>query len=507
MVKKATTSRTAGQQGDSAVLDRTDMQGDELDTVDLEDTSTSLGANQPVHVAPNLDDDNDDDDERQAGNKPPAFVDPRDAIAAAYDARKKQSTGRELAPKELKALEDEELEDGDQEDGGDAEPGEVLILGQDGKPKPTADREPAQTRQVTQQQPTERREAQPRAEDDDAEEILTVDGVQVRMTRGEMRRNIQIGLGAERRLAEAKTILADARQVRDSSRTAAPADRSNQGDRAPREERTERPVETRRAEPPKIDPAKYVPLIQKIQLGDDAEAAAALVEAATDIAMQIAQSNGRGSDQGLTREAVREEVARSQALQAAQGEINEALEEMGRDHADVYGNKVLLPSMLQLGYQEAVKALKAIGVPDEDFNQPAQDVLMGYAELRQDQRYRGKLPALTDIYFDAANTVRKEIGRAVRERGQAADTGEVRREAPRLRSQAHEQTGGSRVVRTADSDRSGRKGRVVEQPRSGSIRADYTGAGGQQSKTIAEQNSDAIARMAKERNASMANLS
>lgn len=443
MAKRASAAgKSAGGSAvtDAPVLDRLDAQGNEPDDVQLEDRVAPA----PERIAPNLD--NDDDETETKVGAPPVFTDPRDALVAGFRARRAaEKTGESKQdadnPDDLVDSIDE-LEDGDAD--GDVDGDLIPIIGRDGKPKTAA---PAKAESKAKAETTTAPE-----DDipDDRPVTMIVDGAKVSMTMGEMRARGQQLLAADRRLNDAKRILDEAKTLRDSAATETAPERANQRETAP-QERQDRVI---------VDPAKIKAAIPKIQLGDDDEAAKALGDVIAD-AVQ-AELAKRGNTKAANVD-VPAEVDQHLAEREAKAEVNSALRTISETYADIVNDDDYAPAVYTRAHKEVVGRLRAIGVPEQDLRLPAEQVFLGYARLRQDPRFRSKLEPIEDAFVSASESVREKFGLPERQ----ADT-------PRIPSRASQQQ--SRVVRT-DEDRSGRKGKVSVQPRSGSLRADYSGNG------------------------------
>lgn len=497
MAKRAhvVAGKPAGAKSDSDagtdVLDGRDALGNDRDDVLLEDGAPQA---EPRRAAPNLD--NDDDEDKPQAGAPPVFKDARDAIAAGYRTRRAAANG-EPTPVKAKAKPadkpqplatkvapvedievDDELEDGDQQDDGEAAPGEVVIIGKDGRVQAGGEVEIRQEGDVDPPARTAREAADPSAIPDDREVTMVVDNAQVRMTYGEMRRIAQQNLASESRLRQANDLLDRARRTAaDSTSTRTDPGRRDQADPAPQETRRAPGAQTERI---KLDPASVKGLVSRIQLGDDDDAAAALAEA---ISLgveagqaQRGQTNAGGGD-------VRSAVDGALTERDAHAEVNQALQTVAASYDDVIADDDYARAAYARAHNDSVTALRAIGVPEEDLKLPAMEIFQGYATLRQDPRYRDKLKPMTDVFVGAAEQVVQKFGLPERQQ----------REQPRLQTTRRaDQQQQTRIART-DDDRSGRKGRVTVQPRSSSVRTDFSGNGAAPRKTPA---GDVVAGMA-----------
>lgn len=476
----------------TTVIDGRDALGNDRDDVQLEDAILSEGDGS--RAGDSAEASQEEAQRKKLGLE--TIPDARDALVAGFRARREAAKAAKTdGPMPAGELVDsiEELDDGDQGENGDAEAGEVVIIGKDGKVKATSGdevrqpgdtgTEPATRTRGTREAPA----ADPNAIPDDREVTMTVDGANVRMTYGEMRRIAQQNIAAEARLREANKLLDSARRVAtDSTSTRTDPERRDQADPASQETRRAPSAHTERT---KVDPATVRGLVTKIQLGDDDEAAQALAEA---ISLGVEQGLAQRGQTNAGRVDVRSEVDRSFAERGAQGEVNEALQVVASEYADVVEDDDYARSAYARAHSDSVKALLAIGVPESDIAAvDAMTLFKEYAVLRQDPRWREKLPPMTDIFVGAAEDVAKKFNLPAR----PAVVEHQRRDAPRLPIRRADQQP-TRIVRTGETDRSGRKARVVEQPRSSSTRTDFSGTGVAPKRTPP---SDVVSGMARSR--------
>lgn len=493
MVKRA--AAAAGQPaggsidsgGGTAVIDGRDALGNDRDEVQLEDSLLTEGGGTKAEV-----------DAEAAGEEAQrkrlgleTFVDPRDALTAGFRKRRAAERGDETAsapekrqagaPIEVDEDAGDELDDGDQQDNGDAEPGEVVIIGKDGRVKATSGEEVRQADDTETEQPpargTRAREAaDPDAIPDSRIVSMVVDGVTVRMTHGEMRGIAQQNIAAAARLKEANRILDEARQVsRDSTSTRTDPGRRDQGDPASQETRRASNAQTERVA---LDPAAMKGLVSRIQLGDDDDAAAALAEA---IQIGVEAGNARGQTNAGGGD-VSSQVDEALALRAARSNVNQAIQIAAQGYGDVIGDDDYARSAYSRVHDKMLTNLRAIGVPEEDLHQPMERILEGYAKLQLDPCYGDRLAPLADVFVGSAEEVRQKFKLPARQV-------ETRTGAPRLSGGNQQPT---RIART-DGDRSGRKELVTSQPRSSSVRTDFSGNGSAPKKTAP---SDVVANMA-----------
>lgn len=461
--------RTATREDDEETIVTTDAQGNELDDQELEDAAE--------RIAPNLEDDDDETEEidRAGGPRkgaPPVYTDPRDAIAKSFGQRQRaeatgEATDQGAAPGEVQIVDragNPLSEDTAEEDDGEEDDPGVEILGRDGKP-------------VNPKKSTDSEERNDEAGGDGAagsagseedDEIppdrivtMTVDGKKVRLPYRDMQAIAQMSTATESRLREANQILDRARGgggEQDSNRDRPTARDASRGQGDDQQGQPDRGAPGKKTT---LDRARLTEVVKAIQLGSEEEGADALGE----LLGNIGQTNADAED---VRSVVSDELADRDARQ----EINDGLARVSTEYKDVLGNKRLEKLAFIEAHEQAVTALRAIKVPEEDLQQDAMTVLAGYARLRQDPQYADKLKPMGDLFAAAAGVIRKEFNTTPPPRTEGGDP------PPR-----QEGGGGPRIPRVAGQPprvirstvREERKSTVSLQPRPASTARNLNG--------------------------------
>lgn len=408
-----------------------------------------------------------DDDERH-DRKPNGLeyhADPRDDLIRNF-RKNRAEQGRELsADYEDEADEDKQEFDEagnpvDEDDGADPE---VQIVAGPG------------AREVN--QPREDKPA-PRVYDlrDDDIVITQVDGQKVEMTFKEMKDRAQKDAAADNRLETLNAALDEVRGIAAQIKNPAPAAR--QDDRP-----GERPVGDQPGAAPASSKTKeelaaqLTAAIDSIQTDTPEKAANALAEI---FAEHLGSQTNAPDVQQLVRETMATERQASGIVSRATEEISTAFASVSDTFGDIIGDERLGNSAYGDVVKAVVKGLHEIGVPDEDFVGLSQaELIQEYAKLRQDANWRDKLTPLNDLFFKAAGDVRAWRTGSVEV--PASDKGKPYKPAaggtPRTQAnggQPQAQGNGTpRVLRT--TDRGARKQGVNLQPRSASVRSDFSG--------------------------------
>lgn len=389
-----------------------------------------------------------DEDDPGERRPPPGLKyedDPRDALAKSFSqARKVQ--GRDLTPdyeEEAAADEAENVA----VDGDEAEEGEVRFVSGPG------------TREGVSPREVDAKPAPRKIADLGDEDLVTVkvDGQDIEMRYGDLKARAQMNMAADARLEEAKRILAEAK---DTIRNPAPAatDRQHQPARRPGEQSPggTPPATQQQPTKTKVDATKLRSAVDIIQTGTPEEGAEAL-------ASVIAEASGN-TDPSAVQHVVQSAIEADRVEQAAKREVNAALTGVSEKFSDVIND----PEIGEIAFNRTVGALVAnlrkIGVPEEDIRQTSSDRLFGeYARLRQDPEWRDKLPAMETVTTDVAKAMRKRF---------SGDENTPIRGKPAPKGADASGESRSRVV--VQSDRSARTTGMSTQPRSASMRADFS---------------------------------
>lgn len=435
--------------------------------VDLEDLPPA-GADRRRREDPNDDDGN---DRKPAGLE--YHTDPRDDLIKNF-RKNRAEQGRELSADFEDDAAEEEAELHGEDDEGDDDP-EVRIV-----PGPGA-------REVNQPVSAKPEPRVVELRDDDLV-VTQVDGQKVEMTFKELKDRAQKDAASDNRLKSANEILDEVRALAAEIKNPAPAARQ---DGRPGERTVgEQPGgASHRSETKEQLAERLTAAIDSIQTDTPERAANALADI-------LAELRGSQTNAPDVQQEVRSIMANAAIDQQANDEISTAFTSVSDTFGDIIGDKRLGESAYSDVIDKVVAGLHEIGVPDEDFvGQSPQSLIKEYARLRQDPNWRGKLTPLNDLFFEAAGDARVwktgDISVPASNKGKpynppARAAGESRRNEVNGATSA---STGARIVRT--TDRGARKQGVNLQPRSASVRSDFSGnaAPGTRkdtSKTVAE---------------------
>lgn len=438
------------------------------DAGDLEDVSPAA----PPRLARR--EDRDDDDDREERHSLPYVEDPRDALVASF-AKARKEQGRELT---TDAEDDEAEEAGEAADDG-ADPEVQIVAGPGAREVAETKREPRRLTDLN----------------DDDIVTVKVDGADVEMTYGEMRRNAQMYAASDNRLKTANQLLDEMRSIADSIKNPPAAART---DARPGGETVD---QTARTAPPGQTKAELAQRLTKaaelLQTDSPEKGAEALAEVLAEI--QGGQTNAA--------EVARAVIDEDRLNTTLRHEVNLALNEVATSFDDVIKDKRLGDAAYADVLDSVTKGLREIGVEPSDFAALAQDcqrsgeiyplkLMEQYVRIRSEHpTWAQKLKPIGTLMTEAAGAAREWYtgdrnvrvdGKPVTARAQQSGRTEVR------------QAGGnqppSRVVRTAE--RSGRKDGLTTQPRSGSIRITSGGPPAPKAKNTTAT----VAEMAAQRN-------
>lgn len=296
--------------------------------------------------------------------------------------------------------------------------------------------------------------------------VLTINGRQVEVAAGDLAANAQKYLAGDDMLRQGKEILAEARRV------SAPAAGNNQGDDPDGQNQPDRRAANtpgKRPSQTKEERDRTIALMDRVQTGTPEEAADAWAE--------LDQIRGGATNQSDVARVVDTRLAERDTVGGVRSEVNEALRSLAERHPALGKIDELAPSLAKGGLDRMVEHMRALGVPEEDFNQPANKLIEGYGRLRQDSRWRNKLPPMSTVFDETATALEKRLNI------QSGSTRETARP-------------GSPVVRTTEM-RAVRKTTIPQQPRPAAIRAEPAAA----REAPVRDNSAVIARMAEAREA------
>jgi hypothetical protein len=236
---------------------------------------------------------------------------------------------------------------------------------------------------------------------DDAIVTVKVNGVDRDMTFAEARREIGMSLAAQDRLESAKRLEDEARRDRREAMDLL-AKARNSGEPAGSDAtpaRTDGAPKPGPSDPDrvtKLDPARLADIADRIQAGTREEAAEALADALATV----------GNAQATPADAIGSAVRDVLEQNARREEVKRALAAVAESYPDLTKETLLFQPVYSTIVESVVKDLRAIGVPEEDFNQPAATIIEGYQKLRADPQYAPKLTRdLVTIAKDAAKVV------------------------------------------------------------------------------------------------------
>lgn len=425
-----------------------------------------------------------DDDERDE-RKPSDLkyeADPRDALFARIADRRAEQ-GQELSTEE----EDDEAEEIAEENGEETDP-EVLIVAGPG------------AREVNRPQETKPAPRKVTDLQDDDLVIVKVDGAEIEMRYGDMKARAQKDVAADSRLEQAKALLAEVRELRNTA--AAPANEQRPGGRTEPDNQAPQADAKTKAD----RAARLAEIVDKLQTEAPEKAAEALEGLISELS---AQGNTSPSD---VESVVRRTVADEESERAARVEIGTSFSAVSETFGDILSDARLATMAFEDTVASVVKTLRDAGTPEEDFQSVADAVarrnaaepdpskhdsfglaiLREYAKVARDPVY--KLKPVKTLMEDGLRATRKwrtgDDNVPVNDKGKAL--------TPAAGGDGNGNRGqgaGSRPRVVLSTNRSERKAGVSVQPRSASMRSDFSATG----PTVRKNPSKTIAEMAEQR--------
>ena len=409
----------------------------------------------------------DDEGEGDRARKPKNLEyepDAREALNKTFQ-KARATQGRDLTTDAEDDAAEEDLEDGIDPDDDDAEVRIVAGAGAREVNQPVVEAKPRKVVDL---------------EDDDIV-VAVVDGEKVEMTFKEMKSRAQKDAATDNRLQSANALLDEMRAIASGTKPvpAVSPDQGRTGDRSVDRQADDAPASKSGQTRADLQ-AKLVKVIDEVQTDSPEKAAEALAEVLSEF---IAPGQTNAAD---VQAEVAQAIATHDIETRAKGELSVALSHVSETYGDLLNDEYLGEVAYSQALKEVVIQLRAIGVPDEDFRVPPNEIFAGYAKLRQDPTYGEKLKPMKDLFDETAKAVRQRFpgdGSRPAVNGKAEGNG--------TRPNASGQP--ARIVRS--TERSERKGGLSVQPRSASVRSDFTG----HNRTVRKDLSKTVADMAEAR--------
>lgn len=416
-----------------------------------------------------------DDDERD--HKPANLKyeeDPREALAKRF-AERRANEGRELST---------EAEDDEAEEAGeiDADPEVEIVAG-------------VGAREVNRPEPQKPAPRKVTDLTDDDIVVVKVDGAEVEMRYGDMKTRAQKDAAADNRFEKATSLLAEVKDLlRTQNTRPAPAPEQRPAGEAERRDPAPQPDGQSQA----ARKARLASIVDKLQTETPEQA----VEALEGLIAEL-RPDGNTSQPDV-QAVVRQTISDEESERYARVEIGTSFKTVSEDFGDILSDQRLASMAFEDTVKGVVETLRAAGTPDADFAALAEDVnrrnaaekdpskhdsfglavLREYAKVARDPQY--KLKPVKEVMAEGLAGVRKwrtgDVNVPVNDKGRAP--------AARADGDGGNRGGAQPRPRVIlSSTRTERKSGITTQPRSASMRNDFSSHGASPrkdtSKTIA----------------------